>query len=106
MTRAQAHFTAFDRTAPTAYARTEPDVLADAGSPVRTGLEAAAVDVHLGAGRGRRLAGVVERRDRVAVRRRRLERQRRRATGVGERGVVPEHLVAVLQRHLVGADRR
>ena len=63
----------------------EADVAPDTGLPVRAGLYLAPVDLHLGVRRRGRLAGVVPRGDRVAVARRRLQRERLRPAGVGER---------------------
>ena len=97
---------AFDRTAPTAKARTSPTCLPTQARPLARGLELPAVRLHLGTGGRRRLAGVIEGRDRVAVRGPGLERERRRPARGTEGRVVPQHLVAVLEHHLVGADRR
>ena len=106
MTSAERHFTAFDRTAPTAYARTVPTCLPTQARPFAPALKRRPSTRTCAPAAAIALPASSKDDDRVAVASRSLESQRRRATRVGEGGVVPQHLVAVLERHLVGADRR
>ena len=103
--RAPDHFTAFERTAPGAVARTSPTCLPMQARPALVRKRFPSRDQRRRRG-PRALAGVGHRLDDVAVARQPLQLERRRPAGRAERGVVPEHDVAVLQHHLVGADRR